>query len=273
MSEFKATVLIDNIPNSGLECEWGLSIHISYRGKNFLLDTGASSRFLQNAERLGIRMEDVDYGILSHAHYDHSDGMSAFFAANAVSKFYLRKSSAENCYSKHGFFKKYIGIKKGTLHKYAERIIYADGKYALSDGVWLLPHTTEHLEEIGAKAKMYQKVSHRWKTDDFSHEQSLVFETEKGLVIFNSCSHGGADNIISEVSAAFPNNPIYAMIGGFHLFRSSESDVLAFANRVKDTGIEKVLTGHCTGQKAYDIMHQVLGESLEQISSGFVFEI
>lgn len=63
---------------------------------------------------------------------------------------------------------------------------------------------------------MYVKKNGRWKPDDFSHEQSLVFDTKEGLVIFNSCSHGGADVIIREAEAAFPGKQIYGLIGGFH---------------------------------------------------------
>lgn len=54
------------------------------------------------------------------------------------------------------------------------------------------------------------------EADDFSHEQSLVLDTKEGLVIFNSCSHGGADVIIREAEAAFPGKQIYGLIGGFH---------------------------------------------------------
>ncbi|MFQ9410234.1 MAG: hypothetical protein ACLR1T_03180 [Evtepia gabavorous] len=60
---------------------------------------------------------------------------------------------------------------------------------------------------------MYRKVGDQWLPDDFSHEQSLVFSTPKGLVIFNSCCHGGADNIVREVADTFPGQPISAIVG------------------------------------------------------------
>ena len=68
----KATVLSDNIPAENLGCEWGLSIFIEYHGKHILLDAGASGLFLKNADVLGLNMKDVDFGVLSHAHYDHA---------------------------------------------------------------------------------------------------------------------------------------------------------------------------------------------------------
>ena len=75
----KATVLSDNIPAENLGCEWGLSIFIEYHGKHILLDAGASGLFLTNADVLGLNMKDVDFGVLSHAHYDHADGIPEFF--------------------------------------------------------------------------------------------------------------------------------------------------------------------------------------------------
>lgn len=76
--------------------------------------------------------------------------------------------------------------------------------------------------------------------DDFSHEQSLVFDTEKGLCIFNSCSHTGAADIIEEVCKAFPGRRVYAYVGGFHLFRKPPEEVDPFAARLKALGLAPV---------------------------------
>ena len=80
----KATVLVDNISCNELAGEWGLSIYIEYGDKKILLDTGASELFLENAEKMGVSIKEVDYAVLSHAHYDHSNGMKAFFENNVT---------------------------------------------------------------------------------------------------------------------------------------------------------------------------------------------
>lgn len=268
----KATVLIDNISDSKLTKEWGLSIYIEYHGKKILLDTGASGRFIENAEELGIDISAVDFAVLSHAHYDHSDGMAAFFEHNDKADFLIRRGSQENCYGKKFIFSRYIGVKKGMLNEYKDRIVYVDGDYEAAPGVTLVPHKTEGLEQIGKKNSMYIKKDGCWYPDDFSHEQSLVIDTEKGLVIFNSCSHGGADNIIQEVASTYPDKKIYAIAGGFHLYKASEAEVCALAERIKATGIEKVYTGHCTGEKAYKLLKERLGEKAGQLKTGLVID-
>ena len=113
----------------------------------------------------------------------------------------------------------------------------------------------------------------KWRPDDFSHEQSLVFDAEDGLVIFNSCSHGGADNIINEVKAAFPGEKIKAIIGGFHLFTRREEEVRELARSIRATGIQQVYTGHCTGDRAYAVLSDELGDMIHQLSCGLVIEL
>ena len=269
----KATVLIDNISHNSLKKQWGLSFFIEYEGKKFLLDTGSSDLFSENAEKLGINLADVDYGILSHAHYDHSDGMGYFFEENKKADFLLCEGCEENCYGKRWIFSKYIGIKKGLIKQYAHRIRYVKGKEEICDGVYILPHFTVSLELLGIKTGIYIKKNRRLVPDNFEHEQSLIFRTQKGLVIFNSCSHGGADNIINEVASAFPDKKIYALIGGFHLYKASEADVCALAERIENTGVQKIYTGHCTGEKAFNILKQELGDKAHQLYCGLEIEI
>lgn len=269
-----ARVLIDNKSSEdSLIPEWGLSFYIEYQGHKILLDTGASEKFLGNARGLGVRLEEVEFGVLSHAHYDHSDGMGAFFELNQTAPFYLRKGAKENCYGvKEGRYH-YNGIQRGLLKKFRERIVYVEGDYEVCPGVTLVPHKTAGLEEIARRADLYVRKGWRMRPDAFVHEHSLVFDTEKGLVIFNSCSHGGADNIIQEIRSTWPHKQIYAILGGFHLYKSAKDEVKAFAERVKMTGIQKVYTGHCTGEEAFAILKEELGDRIEQFDSGMEVEL
>lgn len=269
----KITVLIDNTASDTLIEEWGLSFHIRYGDKIYLLDTGASPKFLQNAAALGVDISGVDYGILSHAHFDHSDGMDAFFAANTKAPFYVREGTKENCYQKRIILKHYEGIAKGILSKHKDRIVYASGDYKIDENVYLVPHKTPGLAAVGKKAHMYVKVDGKMIPDDLSHEQSLVFDTEKGLIIFNSCSHAGADVIVNEVSETFDGKEVLAMIGGFHLFATSDEEVRGLAQRLKNTKVKNIYTGHCTGEKAYQILKRELGNIVSGLGAGNIFEL
>ncbi|MBR3816769.1 MAG: MBL fold metallo-hydrolase [Clostridia bacterium] len=268
-----AKILIDNIGDKDYLCEWGLSVFINHEGKNILLDTGASSKFRENARKMGIDLEQTDYGVLSHAHYDHADGLPYFFKLNSKADFYLSENCRENCYGKRWIFGKYIGIKKGIMKDFANRIKYVSEKTELYRNAYILPHFDGDFTEAAKKAGLFVKEGRKTVPDNFNHEVSLVLRTEKGLVILNSCSHAGVENIIDEVREAFPEEKIVAYIGGLHLFRSTEADVLSLAAKVKKLGIQKIYTGHCTGDKAFAILKKELGESLVQLRSGLEIEI
>lgn len=262
------TVIVDNIPKGKLRGEWGLSIFIQYGNKKILADVGASELFAENMKKLGFSVEDVDYAILSHAHYDHANGMPRFFKENQKAKFYVRETTAENCFAKKFIFHKYIGIPRRVMMDYTERIEIVSGDYKLCDGVYLIPHKTEGLEKVGKRERMYQRTNDGWKPDNFSHEQSLVIDTDKGLVIINCCSHGGAVNIIHEITETFPDKHVYGLIGGFHLFNKSEEEIKNVASAIEKTGINFVCTGHCTNERAYRIMKEILRDKLWQLNVG-----
>ena len=270
----KMTVIVDNVSSDGLKGEWGLCILVEAGDKKVLVDTGGSRLFARNLKTLGFDIGEIDYGILSHAHYDHANGMPKFFAENTKAKFYLREGTAENCYhrkpliGKYFNFRFYIGLPKNVLSKYSDRIQFVSGDYKLCEGMYLIPHKSGDLSSIGQREDMFLRTENGWIPDNFSHEQSLVIETEKGLVIINSCSHGGAVNIINEVKQTFPEKHIHGLIGGFHLFNKSNEEVRNVAREIKNTGIDYVCTGHCTKDRAFAIMKEELGDKLEQLHVG-----
>lgn len=278
----KIQVLIDNIASCcgsrKLFGEWGLSVYVEFEGKRYLLDTGASHLFAKNAGVMGVDLSKVDIGILSHAHFDHSDGMARFFALNKNAPFYLRKGAGEKCYHTYKLigrfaYHEYIGIHKGFLKRFADRIRFAEGDMQIAPNVYLVPHKTPGLEAIGERAHLSVKENGKYRYDSFDHEQSLVFDTPKGLFVMNSCSHGGADNIVKEIEATFPDKNIYAILGGFHLFRYKDEVVRAFAERLRELDVQKIYTGHCTGNRAFEILHEVLGDRAEQMRCGMIIEL
>jgi len=269
----RATVLIDNIEGGEIRGEWGLSFFIEHNDRKILLDAGASSLFVTNADKLGISVESADTAVLSHAHYDHSNGLEQFFEINKKAKLFVCDGIDDNCYFKLWFIKKYIGNPKGILEKYSDRIEKTVGLTDLGDGIYLLPHTTKELSEIGKRERMYRKEKGKWIPDDFSHEQSLIFDTEKGLVIFNSCCHGGAANIVNEVQNAFPNKNVYALIGGFHIYNKSEKFIKELADKLIKTDVKLIYTGHCSGQKGYDLLRDSLGDRVRQLKTGLEINI
>lgn len=269
----RAKILIDNIAAGDFTGEWGLAVWIEYAGHKLLLDTGTTGAFADNARKMDTPLKLAELCVISHGHYDHSDGLTAFFRENEQAKAYLRDTAQKHYYGiKEGKYR-YIGVNREIFRCYGDRLKFVRGNLQLLPGVWLIPHSSTGLEKIAARSDLYVRRWLRMKPDNFSHEQSLVFKTEKGLVIFNSCSHAGPDNIIAEVNAALPGKKICALIGGLHLYRLTDDEVRAFAGRLRKTGIQRVLTGHCTGDRAFEVLKEELGEIVEQLYTGMEIEL
>ena len=266
-------VLMDNLAPEGLIGEWGLSLLIEFAGKRILLDAGSTGRFTENARAMGVDLKDVDLCVLSHGHYDHADGFESFFEENGRAKVYLQRAASGRYYGKKWCFRRYIGMDRTMLRDNAERFVWVDGAQEILPGAHLIPHSTPGLKAIAARSNLYMRSGRRLEPDSFLHEQSLVLEENGGLVVFNSCSHAGPDNILREVRAALPDRPVRAYVGGLHLFCLREGEVRALAGRVRETGMARICTGHCTGQRAFELLREELGEGVTQLCTGMEMEL
>lgn len=271
------TVLIENTTDSELTCEHGLSLLIENEGQKVLLDAGQTGVFLENAYKMGMDINHVDYVVLSHGHYDHAGGFAAYLELNPHVKIYAMEQITQEYYSGSGGKIHAIGVPKDVYPKYEKQFCFIDKVTHVSDNVYLIPHQTEGLAQIGERAKLYRMEDGVYVGDNFAHELSLVFDTDKGLVIFNSCSHAGVKNIVEEVKKAFPKRKVYAFCGGLHMKGTkngvecctfSQAEIDALVAYIKEEGIEKVYTGHCTGEPGFLLLKEQLGERLERLVTG-----
>lgn len=272
------TVLMENTTpqNSTLACEHGLSLHLTCRGRSILLDAGSSGRFADNARELGVDLAQVDFGVLSHGHYDHADGLRQFFQLNQRASIYIRRGADAPLFSADQRGVRYIGVHRELLDQYKDRMIQVDSKYDLGDGLWLVPCTHRDPAFTGRASNLVCKCGEdSFVPDDYRHEQSLVCETDKGLVVFNSCSHAGIVNIVRDVLDLFPGQQVYGLVGGLHMFSPTGSGmnctpqyVYQVADALKELGVVQIHTGHCTGAPALALMQERFGPGCTALTTG-----
>ena len=275
------TVLIENTApeGSGLAFEHGLSLYLTYQDKKILLDAGSSGAFADNAALLGVDLKGVDLGVLSHGHYDHGDGLRRFFRENDSARVYTRAGADGPLFSVDDRGVRYIGVHRDIWEESSDRFIPTTGKFSLGEGLWLTSCTHRDEAFTGRAGNLvYKRGEIDFLPDDYRHEQSLVCETEKGLIVFNSCSHAGVVNIIRDVLADFPGKGVYAMVGGLHMFGRGESGmnctpeyVFSVADELKRLGVQEIHTGHCTGEPALALMRERFGENCTALTGGQSF--
>jgi len=90
----KATIIYDNTAfRKDLQADWGFSALIEAKGKRILFDTGRSgSILLSNMNKLEIIPKEIDEVFISHLHFDHTGGLSAFLDQNNDVKVWVPRS-------------------------------------------------------------------------------------------------------------------------------------------------------------------------------------
>ena len=246
-------ILIENEGTAPFIGEHGLAMYIRHEGTEILLDAGMTGDFLQNCALLDCPVEGVTTAVLSHGHFDHADGFPALFERNSAVKVYARTAVMEPQYGHNG---RYIGLCDCLLNQYADRFILSDDCRAIAPGLWLVP-------------------------DAVDHEQSLVAETEEGLVVMNSCCHAGVADIVADVLRRFPGQKVRAVVGGFHLMGPGgpstlgmePDEVRALARRLTvELGVEHICTGHCTGTPGFALLQEAAGDKVCAIHPGDILE-
>jgi len=122
----KTTIIYDNTAfRDDLKADWGFAALVEAHGRRILFDTGARGAILLgNMRRLGIEPNSVDDVFISHAHYDHTGGLSAFLEENNQVAVWMPPS--------------FRGVKN------ARRLVHVDQAATLYDGI----HSTGELEAV-----------------------------------------------------------------------------------------------------------------------------
>ncbi|SRR6056297_2869880 len=92
--DMKVTIVYDNtIYKSGLQPDWGFSCLVETEERNILFDTGTKGAILlDNLNKLNIDPSIINDIFISHNHFDHTSGLSAFLHEHNDVNIYLPPS-------------------------------------------------------------------------------------------------------------------------------------------------------------------------------------
>ena len=101
------------------------------------------------------------------------------------------------------------------------------------------------------------------------------------MVVLAGCGHSGILNMVMAAKDRFPSVPVKAVVGGFHLIDNpllktmgaTPEEVREVARKLMALGCQRVITGHCTGSRASEILKRELGEQLEVLNTGFTVDL
>jgi len=261
----KVTVLSTMLADRGIG-EWGFAALVESDGHRILVDTGARPEtVLSNARELNVDLSDVKEVILTHNHDDHVGGLmtlrreymkknpSALSIAHVGKGIFYSRPDADG---KEG--NPMVGLRQeyeGTGGKFIEH----DQAVELFPGAWLtgpVPRTyPEHNWSVKGKVKAPEGLVE----DTIPEDQSLILNTANGLVMVTGCGHAGVINILTFAEKQFPNTPVYAVVGGVHLFPATDQQIDWTADKLKNFGLSYFVGAHCTGIESVYQIRQRLG--------------
>ena len=232
------TILYNNVSyDRNLTTAWGFSCLIEGLEKTILFDTGGDGGILlSNMEKLKVDPQTIDVVVISHIHWDHRGGLLSLLDKNHEVTVYLPISLPQD-------FKEKVrrkGAKVIAVHNPVKicQNVYSTGEL----GTWI-------------------------------KEQSLVIDTEKGLLVLTGCAHPGVVNIVRNAQGLLKKEKVYFVLGGFHLLAYSDPQVKRIIRDLKKIGVEKVGPSHCTGGRPIELFREAWGENFFDLGCGAKLEI
>ncbi len=261
----KISVLVENTSEcDSFSCEHGISLYIETENVRILFDTGQSEAFAGNAVKAGIHLENTDFAVLSHGHYDHGGGLPRFLAINHKAPVFLHKDAFGQHYNKE----KYIGLDPAI--RKSDRLVFTDGTFPVRENITLCTIDNSLLRYPIEPHGLSVKIQDKTFPEDFRHEQYLIIEENGKKILFSGCSHKGIINIIS-----FFRPDI--MIGGLH-FKDIPIDkdgcirLQQYAQCLASYPIQYYV-GHCTGKAQYEYIQPFFHGNISYIRTGTVIYI
>ncbi|MEA3373794.1 MAG: MBL fold metallo-hydrolase [Campylobacterota bacterium] len=216
-SDIAITIVFDNYPfRDDLKTLWGFSCYIETPEKTVLFDTGSNGRvLLENMQKLNIDVGKIDTLFLSHHHWDHIGGVDSVIELNPDVDIIAPSSLS---------------------------------KHLIKD----LQSMVKSVQVVDEKScRISEDIYTTGMMGDAIEEQSLIIDSDEGLIVITGCSHSGIVEIAKSAQAML-DKKIALLLGGFHLMREDEVEINRVIDELKKMDIGYLSPTHCTGDRAID---------------------
>ena len=278
----KSTDTIKHFTKKPLLAEHGFAVLIDLMvaGTRILWDAGITRiALLENAQRMKVDLATIDKIVLSHGHGDHTAAVTDVLKAIDVkpkSKKWEPGTGMDEMLSwvkghrvpviaHPAAFREHWGIDKdGTRHgpylppprdeweAVGAEMILSKGPYQLGPGCWttgFVPRLS--FEKSGRPSDHFYREGDAFIRDDLDEDQAIIINVrDKGLVIVSGCAHAGIVNTVNYAREISGVDRVWAIIGGFHLARSTDEEVERTVAEIKGYSPVLVAPSHCTGFQA-----------------------
>lgn len=276
----KITVLCENTVGRRVGSgEHGFSAFIETNRGNYLFDTGSGHSVVANSLVFEKDLRTIKRIFLSHGHYDHTGGLPEVLKLKGEVDVHGHPHIFSDRISvlkeKDKETKRFVGIpyKRNYLESLGANFLFNSDFVEVESGMFLTGEVPRHTLFEKPDPRLFMEIEGKISQDIFPDDQSLILESEKGLVLILGCAHSGMINIIQHVIHHKKREDFYAILGGTHLDFLTPEQLEESIHSLKTIRFERIGVSHCTGMKAAFRLQQEFRDRFFQGCVGSVLEV
>jgi 7,8-dihydropterin-6-yl-methyl-4-(beta-D-ribofuranosyl)aminobenzene 5'-phosphate synthase len=267
-----------------LIAEHGFSLLVTVtkagRVHRILFDTGMSpDGMVENMRRLDVDPGSIEAVVCSHGHFDHTTGLDGLIRT-------VGRTSMPVLIHPHFWRRRRLVIpgaepleipttSRSALEGAGFVIIEDRQPSFLLDGSVLLTGEVPRVTGFEPGLPPQQAwLGGAWEPDPVVlDDQAMIMNvTGKGLVVITGCGHAGVINICRYATALTGDQPLYAVIGGFHLNGPVfEPLIPRVLDELATMSPAVIVPAHCTGWRASHAIAARFGDAYIPNSVGTRF--
>ncbi|MCZ6451675.1 MAG: MBL fold metallo-hydrolase [Deltaproteobacteria bacterium] len=252
-----------------------LTAEVGQEKYTVLFDGGPDPYTIErNGRHMGIAFGEIDAVVLSHGHFDHSEGLPKALQM-------IREANGEKTVPLYvhpgAFVDRAMRLRDESIlplqavpsmeafKRHGAQVIASAESEEILNGTFYLSGEIPRVSfERGLKGHLKKSPDGDWEDDPWIiDERFLAVQVRgKGLVICTGCSHAGIINILTHARQVFPESALYGVIGGLHLVSPNEDIIPETVREIKAFAPEIIIAGHCTGWRGIYALINAFGEAV-----------
>ena len=233
----------------------GLSLFIRAE-KDVLFDTGPSDVFRHNGSLLGIDPDQAHCVVLSHWHWDHTDGILHLERDSGPKKLVAHPGIFADRHKKTGEYNG-IGPSREELETRFDLQLVRE-PLALTESLYFLGEIPRANDFESVSTTFFLREEGKERPDFLEDDSALALATSKGCVVISGCAHAGICNTCEYAKKVTGQSHLHMVLGGFHLLEEGEQ-LERTVSYFRENPVDRLFPMHCTALPALSRFYQEFG--------------